>query len=364
MDTEGPCYDPNRKELLKNWQEVDIAMSKLFSLNFRNKFKDSFNGTIKFGWFFLNWTGFKENPRRRDLGYHKIRDYYLKKYSKEMLDFKDEQCWHYHHPHKSKIANQWGFDWKTSNEYENIISRQIIDRNWFPVSFRAGGTIMHKQLSEWVDQWFPIDFSNRSPIKCPEMDWSDGIMSWKPYKPSKINFKKKGFSKRYLARSVDLNSRVYKIQDKDIYQAFNEVRDNELSVISVFDHDYRDIENSIINFLKRFVEISKEYKNIKWEFSTPQNVFKSLNKNYKIEVKTKLNSNIFNIYTSLEIYQNQPWVCAKLKNGEIVNLTKKIKKISNKKWSINLEKNKDLFKIIAVALTDRNFTPYITKHFF
>lgn len=31
MDTEGPCDDPINLEILKNWQQVDLAMDKLFS---------------------------------------------------------------------------------------------------------------------------------------------------------------------------------------------------------------------------------------------------------------------------------------------------------------------------------------------
>ncbi len=30
MDTEGPCVDPHRSDLLPSWAEVDTAMDKLF----------------------------------------------------------------------------------------------------------------------------------------------------------------------------------------------------------------------------------------------------------------------------------------------------------------------------------------------
>ncbi len=30
MDTEGPCADPDKPELLATWDEVDAAMDKLF----------------------------------------------------------------------------------------------------------------------------------------------------------------------------------------------------------------------------------------------------------------------------------------------------------------------------------------------
>ena len=252
MDTEGPCDDPDNSEILKNWEAVDQAMDKLFKEDFRNKFVDSFNGNLKLGWFFLTWSGFKNeiNPRNRDLGYHKVLDHYRSRWGKLIQTFGDEECWHYHHPPKSGVVNEWSTDWNSSEEYKNIISRQIIEREWFPVCFRAGGTIMDKNLSQWVDKWFPFDYSNRAPLDVTVMDWSDGIDEWKAYNPDPEFFKTEGNGKRYLARTMDLVTSSYKADESDIEKAFLEAADRGYSILSTFDHDYRDIEHRFIEFMR------------------------------------------------------------------------------------------------------------------
>ena len=79
-------------------------MDKLFKDNTRNHFPDTIGMPFKIGWFFLSWTGFNENPRNRDFGYHKVRDHYLSRWGALLKKYGDEHCWHYHHPSKSKVG--------------------------------------------------------------------------------------------------------------------------------------------------------------------------------------------------------------------------------------------------------------------
>ena len=63
MDTEGPCADPENPDLLGTWELVDGAMDTLFGEDFRAAYPDPAGGRMRFGWFFLTWTGFTTNPR-------------------------------------------------------------------------------------------------------------------------------------------------------------------------------------------------------------------------------------------------------------------------------------------------------------
>lgn len=59
------------------------------SLNFRNKFKDSDGNGWIYNWFCVDHVDYELNPRRRDIGYHKIFDEYfniLKKLALLMMD--------------------------------------------------------------------------------------------------------------------------------------------------------------------------------------------------------------------------------------------------------------------------------------
>ena len=354
MDTEGPCNDPGNNELLKDWALVNSAMDKLFNKDFRFCYPDSIGKNFKIGWFFLSWTGFKTNPRGRDFGYHKVRDHYLNRWGEKIKDYGDEECWHYHHPPLSGVGNEWSREWKSSKEYKNIISRQILDREWFPSSFRAGGTIMGPELSKWVDKWFPFDYSNRAPIKYSEMDWSDGVVDWKPYKPNPEKFKSRGDGKRYMTRCMDLKTGIYEISKEEINKAFIQASENGSSILSVFDHDYRDIENRIKYFLKDIEIVSKDFKDINWEYASPSqaiiNHFK-LNIKKVFSIVISFEKSKLRIKTSSKIHQPFPWVAIKYKDHNYEHLDNGFQDFMNNTWEIDID-NIDNIDSIGVAASD------------
>ena len=49
----------------------------------------------------------------------------------------------------------------SSHLYE-VIARRIIDRNWFPTSFRAGFHIERPDINLFLEQFIPYDLSNTS----------------------------------------------------------------------------------------------------------------------------------------------------------------------------------------------------------
>jgi len=364
MDTEGPCNDPDNNELLHNWSLVDGAMCKLFNSKFREKYVDSFGNNFKIGWFFLSWTGFKTNPRERDFGYHKVRDHYIKKWGKEIKRYGDEECWHYHHPHISGVGNKWGLEWDSSIEYKKIISNQIVDRGWFPVCFRSGGTIMNYDLSKWVEKWFPFDYSNRAPLKFFEMDWSGGVTDWRPYKPDLKNFKKEGSGKRYMCRCMDLHTSLYTSGEKDIVEAFNEASKNGSSVLSVFDHDYRDIESRILDFLSKISLVSEKYKDVNWRFSSPSDAIINVTRNYYNSSSLILDLVILNeellIKVSSNIYQKYPWVAVKDNDGNIYQFEGPIDIISNRFWVLNVDTLENVDSLYVAVSND--FAQTAIKH--
>ena len=356
MDTEGPCDDPVNLQILKNWKQVDSAMDKLFTNDFRYRFLDTYKSNFKIGWFFLTWTGFnpEKNPRKREFGYHKIIDHYRSRWSDKIKFYGDEECWHYHHPPRSGIANEWSLDWNSSTEYKNIISRQIIEKNWFPICFRAGGTIMDKNLSRWLDKWFPFDYSNRSPLKDGPFDWENGISDWRAYNPDIDLYKTEGSGKRYVARSIDLLTGVYQAGEKDIYQAFNEAKKNNSSILSVFDHDYRDIEERINNFMIAFIKISKQFPEVKWKYSSPSNAIietKSILKKEPLKINANIENNCIKIFVNSTIHQENPWIAIENYKGDIYQFESCLKKINNISWELEIPHKND-FKKVGIGVSN------------
>lgn len=337
MDTEGPCNDPSQSDLLSTWEEVDTAMDKLFDIKFRCKYPDSSGGTFKIGWFFLTWTGFVTNPRGRDFGYHKVRDHYLARWGHLMKKYSDEQCWHYHHPNENGIGNIWGTDWSVCKEYEKIISRQIIEREWFPVCYRSGGTFMDSVSSKWVDAWFPIDYSNRAPLKVNGLvDWSDGEEEWKLYRPDLENFQKPGNGNRHMARCMDLNTWIYKLDEGEIEKAFIRADSGQPAILACFDHDYRDIVSTIDNMRETLNRIAKRYPDVSWNYAGPvkaiQNYFQYQEPKNKLCLSAKMNGNKLSITSSIPIFQRIPWIAVNTVNNEYLHIENDIIQESSKSW--------------------------------
>lgn len=360
MDTEGPCDDPENDQLLKNWEQVELAMDKLFVTDFRNKFPDSNGGGLKIGWFFLTWTGFETNPRNRDFGYHKVRDHYLDRWCSQIDEYGDEQCWHYHHPAESRIGIEWGLDWNVCQEFNEIISRQILEREWFPVCFRAGGTIMDNQSSRWVDTWFPFDYSNRAPLKLEGLvDWSKARNDWGLYHPDSENFIKQGNGNRIMARCLDLMTGEYVLDDKEIHKAFKRAESGLETILSVFDHDYRDIAERIESFCSSIHKIAKEYPDVHWEYSSPVEAIRNavgMNSCKGLKLYALLEGNSVYIWSSDSIFQHIPWIAIEDNEGHVEHCVEGLLQVSPTEWVWHIPDTLEWTKAGIAASSSNGFS--------
>jgi len=335
MDTEGPCDDPANAELLPDWEAVDAAMDKLFHPGFRAQMPDSDGGLLRVGWFFLTWTGFTTNPRKRDFGYHRVRDHYLARWGTQLDGYGDEQCWHYHHPPASGIGNAWGLDWTVSEEYAAILSRQILERSWFPACFRAGGTILTPASSRWVDAWFPVDYSNRAPLALPGLvDWSSGVAEWTVYHPHPEDFRCPGPGRRRLARCLDLATDVYAIKRSDVVAAFERARSGEPAVLAVFDHDYRDIAARVDGFRELVADVAAEYSDVPWRYAAPTEAVRCALGAHAdtLELEVAAVGRGVEIRSSAPLFQSLPWLAVQDGDDSVQHVVDDIVRVDATRW--------------------------------
>jgi SAM-dependent methyltransferase len=321
MDTEGPCADPGNPDLLGSWELVDSAVDDLFDPVFRERLPDPSGGTLRFGWFFLTWTGFRTNPRGRDFGHHRVRDHYLERWGDALAGYGDEQCWHYHQPAPSGVGNEWGLDWTTPREYEEIVSRQVLERGWFPACYRAGGTIMSPVSSRWVDSWFPFDYTNRAPLELPGLvDWGLGVAEWGVYHPDPEDFRRPGPGRRRMARCLDLVTNVHVLGETDVVAAFERARGGREAILSVFDHDYREITGRLGEFRELIHSVGGRYPEVPWRYAAPAEAVCSylgvpLPRPLTIEI-SKARDEVL-ISASEPIFQSFPWIAIRTADGVV-----------------------------------------------
>lgn len=336
MDTEGPCADPGNPGLLDTWERVDGAMEKLFDDGFRRTWPDPSGGCIRFGWFFLTWTGFGANPRRRTFGYHAVRDHYLQRWGTRLDELGDEQCWHYHHPPANGVGNEWGLDWRAGDEHDRILSRQVLERGWWPVCFRAGGTIMSAESSRWIDKWFPFDYSNRAPLALSGLvDWSTGVAEWGLYHPDPEDFRRPGAGRRRMARCLDLVTDVHTLGAGDVEEAFARAKAGDHAILAVFEHDYRDIAGRIDAFRALVHEIASRYPDVDWRYAAPVEAARSalgMPRPYRLELEAAASRGRVHVWSSEPLFQSIPWLAARSADGEIVHAEEGLLRVDETRW--------------------------------
>ena len=143
------------------WKKIDQMIKNIFSKNFRNNDKDSFGGNWIFNWHCLDHVGYKYNPRKRTLGYHKIFDHY-KKVLRKNKNHNDQIHWHFHPMSTYNDAHRCATSYVNSPELYQILCRRILERNWFPSVFRAGFQTERPDSNWFLEQWIPFDISNMS----------------------------------------------------------------------------------------------------------------------------------------------------------------------------------------------------------
>lgn len=336
MDTEGPCADPANPELLGTWEDVDRAVDKLFDPSFRARLPDPAGGELRIGWFFLTWTGFTANPRKRALGYHAVRDHYLERWGGRIRECGDEQCWHYHHPPRSGVANEWGLDWSVGDEHDAILSRQLLERGWFPVCFRAGGTILDPRASRWVDRWFPFDYSNRAPLDLPGLvDWSTGVAEWTMYHPDPEDFRRPGAGRRRLLRCLDLATGVHRLTADDVRQAFEQARRGAPAVLACFDHDYRDIVDRLDSFRQLVHDVAGDYRDVDWRYEAPvEAARKALGaaRQPPLVLEAAVTGDGVRIWASEPLFQPFPWLAVRTPDGRVEHVEAGLVRLDATRW--------------------------------
>jgi len=356
MDTEGPCADPQKSDLLPTWDAVDAAMGKLFDPSFRARHADPSGGALKIGWFFLTWTGFTTNPRARAFGYHAVRDHYLERWGEALRDFGDEQHWHYHHPPANGAGNEWGLDWRVGGEYARILSRQALERRWFPACYRAGGTIMDERSSRWVDAWFPVDYSNRAPLQVPDLvDWSPGVAEWGLYHPSPEGFRTPGAGRRRMARCLDLQTDLHSLGEPDVAEAFERARSGKPALLACFDHDYRDIADRVDDFRELVASVASRFPNVRWRYSAPVEAVRrylDVPAPQRLELDVAHHGGVVHVRTSAPLFQSIPWLAARTADDQVVHIERDVVRLDPNRWRFTPPPGLDWEELAVAGSTD------------
>jgi len=311
----------------------NLLGSKIFNKDWRSKFIDSNKDQWITTWHCLDWVGFINNPRRRIEGIHKVYDIYRDYLNKSK--FNDDIQFHFHPTSISKFANSNSQSIFQDTKIFDILSRRVIDRNFFPNSFRAGFHIERPDLNWFLEQWIPYDLSNinkndKLNIQADMADgrggdWRTAPSSWEIYNPSHDDYSQSGSCRRYIGRILNIKGRHSAINEEEICSAFISAKKGGKVLLGLTGHDFRDLSLEIEYAYELISRISKKY-NIPFLFRSTSNGFiDTLNlkqTGFSLDISFSDNNNEKSINVK-EIkgscFGPQPFLCFRLKDGRYIH---------------------------------------------
>lgn len=322
--------DPHLLNYNNTWQKLDLMLKDALCPEFRNEVRDSAGKGWIFNWFCVDHVDYEVNPRRRDMGYHNIFNHYS-----DILDEtgarQDGLHFHYH-PHAflkqaHVCATHW---WASSNSLYQVLSRRIIDRHWFPACNRPGFQVNRPDSHWFLEQFIPFDYSSLAieTTKTDEQqfdfsagrsgDWRRAPRTWAPYHPSHDDYQLPGECRRWIARCLNIGTRSYNINEREVRRAFEEAMEDKPVVLSFSDHDYRDLRVDVRQGRDLIQKVGRQYPKVKYLYCEAIDALrKALNLpsmkhcELKLEMKKQGDAHVLRVRSSAPIFGPQPYLALK-----------------------------------------------------
>ena len=359
--------DPHKAAINGDWDELKKYLEGATSQEFRNKLPDSNGNGWIYNWFCLEHVGFTgENPRRRDPGYHKVFDVYKEMVEKQKLG--DMIQLHHHPVSHSGDYHACGTAFWGRDTLDGILTRRIIDRNWFPSAYRPGFHTERPDSNWFLEQWIPFDYANQSvkgiDTDQPDLaggrfgDWRFAPLSWIPYHPDHDDYQKEGNSRRWIARCLNMYARLREITPSDVEDAFAEADQNGTSILSFTDHDFKDMCFDVDRMRELIAKASKKYPDVKFVYSNAVDAMRNccnikvedigmtcvLEKEKEIKLVVKTKNNIFG---------PQPYLAMKTKDNKYIWDNFDFQR--NNEWSYTFDRDSITFdKIVVIGIAANN----------
>jgi hypothetical protein len=327
--------DPHLLAYNDTWDKVDAMLAECMSSGFRTEVRDTAGGGWIYNWFCVDHVDYDVNPRRRDVGYHNVFDHY-RRMIRETNSSQDGLQFHYH-PHAfrkeaHRCATHW---WASSGSLHQVLSRRVIDRQWFPAVNRPGFHVIRPDSHWFLEQFIPFDYSSQAIVPMEQDtaqsglesgrlgDWRRAPVTWQPYHPAQDDYQRPGTCRRWIARCLNLGTRYRLITERDVRHAFQEAREGRPVVLAVTNHDFRDMRPDIDGLRNMLSRVAKEFPGVSFRFSEAVDAMRhasSLTPQPPCELDMSLraiedSSHVLEVESRTPTFGPQPWLAFKTTAG-------------------------------------------------
>lgn len=257
-----------------NWQSLDAMLERIDQDGVRRAVTDSAGKGWHVNWHILAHHGFDpdKNPRRRDLGIHKVFDHYAGRYA---ASSSDSLHWHFHPLPFDRQANHCATAYLTNPSIFEIISRRVLERLWFPCVNRPGFNVERPDSHWFLEQWLPYDLANNNvqdDTFQPDFaqgrygDWRWAPKDWTIYHPSHDDYQVPGNCRRAIGRCLTLGGRYSPLTKAEVERAFLRAQ-TAPTLMSFTNHDFRDLEDGIRSVQEILAEVAGRYPSVPWYYA-------------------------------------------------------------------------------------------------
>lgn len=361
-----------------DWRQIDDMLDNIMSGSFRNRMLDSDGNGWVYNWHCVDHVGYKNNPRKRELGYLKILDHYAEKI-RDTGSVRDAFHWHFHPLNFFCDAHIPATSYNNSMYYLlQIITRRVIERNWFPCVNRAGFHTERPDSHSFLEQWLPFDASNQSvgaeedPVHQRDLsqgrfgDWRWAPADWTVYHPSHDNYQFPGDCRRVIARVLNLKSRHRCITAAEIEKAFAKAQKGFDVYLGITNHDWREMSVEIDEFRGMLQRIIAKYPHVQYCFADALTAFRNIlypgenleKKRLDLQVSLQKAKGLDRLkveVTSGALFGPQPWLALETKAGEFLSDNFDLA-VPGKEFAYVFDEQTlklDTIKVIAVASNDK-----------
>lgn len=315
-----------------DWDKLNGMLAEIASDDYRNLVPDSFGNGWIYSWFCVDHVGYNANPRRRDIGYHKIFDRYVE-LAESTGGRPDGIHFHYHPMPISRSAHHCATSYfgHADTLYQSL-ARRIIDRAWFPCAFRPGFNVIRPDSHWFLEQYIPFDFSNQACVPDedphPDLDagrfgdWRRAPQNWQPYHPAHADYQLSGACRRLTMRCLNVGTRLRLLRQADVDQAFGEAMDEKPVVLGFTHHDFRDMRPDIDTVRTMLASARARFPEVKVKYSEARGAVREalgIDVGSPLELELQLEGNRLRVRTTKPTFGSQPFLALKTKSGHYIH---------------------------------------------
>ncbi len=310
--------------------------ARVMSEAYRYAHRDSLGNPIKFTWYMQTGSLYAAGTDSGALlPYELMEDHH----GDAIRRWGDEMAYHYHTWIWSDPNGDGKYYWNQApdfsyclEDFDITVAQMLVDRAFYPASFRSGWHYMDNLWQRCLDDLFPYRFENDWPAYRVDSeepvdnvyDWRRAPSDWAPYHPDPNDYQSPGTLRGWDSRSKYINGATTVV----LTDAFIKALNGEPQLLTLFSHlKEADFPEQVDALHQRLTDLHASFPLVEFEYLTGRECMLKWRggtdvtpPSVQITAEDDGDTRTATLEFSEEIYQPQPFVARKGADGSYSRL--------------------------------------------